>query len=186
MMKLSHLIRIIRKHLLLLIIVPVLLASTVFYLTRGRQVKYLSETTIYTGITSGYSLQQQATSDMVVKMTTYDNLINLIKARQSLEEVSVSLLVQTMLLNQSDPQFISKSNYGEIMSRIPQEIKDIVSRMQQKEKVTGNRPVKRSPGSDAGLNDAGDNRGAASASNCVWQNCQRAKLPGIITHPSTL
>jgi len=130
-MKLIYFIRILQRHILLLILVPLLLAAVVFFFTRKDQWNYISETTIYTGVTSGYSVQQQGTTDIMVKMTVYDNLINLIRARATLEEVSVSLLAQHLLLNNYDPRFILKEHYDELMLQVPPDVLDIVRKVKR-------------------------------------------------------
>ena len=133
-MKLIHFLKVLQRHILLIILVPLLLASLVFFLTRKQQKKYLSETTIYTGITSGYSVQQEK-FDLFVSNATYDNLINLIRARQTLEEVSVCLLVQHLMLDQPDARYISRENWEELKNKIPPEITQIIKR----EKLKGSK-----------------------------------------------
>ena len=127
-MKIIYFVKILQRHVLLLILVPLLLAAVVFFLTRKNQWNYTSETTIYTGVTSGVSVQQQAYTDIVVKTTVYDNLINLIRSRQTLEEVSVSLLAQHLLLDQYDDRYISKEHYDDLIARVPPDVMDIVRR----------------------------------------------------------
>ena len=127
-MKIIYFVKILSRHVLLLILVPLLLAAVVFFLTRKDQWSYVSETTIYTGVTSGYSVQQQAYTDIIVKNTAYDNLINLIKSRQTLEEVSASLLAQHLLLDHFDDRYISREHYEDLISRVPPDVMDIVRR----------------------------------------------------------
>ena len=127
-MKIIYFVKILSRHVLLLIFVPLLLAAVVFFLTRKDQWSYVSETTIYTGVTSGYSVQQQAYTDIIVKNTAYDNLINLIKSRQTLEEVSASLLAQHLLLDHFDDRYISREHYEDLISRVPPDVMDIVRR----------------------------------------------------------
>ncbi|HNX87410.1 MAG TPA: LysM peptidoglycan-binding domain-containing protein, partial [Bacteroidales bacterium] len=130
-MKIVYFIKILQRHLLLLFIVPILIALIVFFLTRKDQWSYLSETTIYTGVNSGYTVQQQTSSNVFVNVTIYDNLINLIRSRQTLEEVSVSLLAQHLLLTNYDSRYISKEHYEEIHSRVPSDIMDLVRKMKR-------------------------------------------------------
>jgi uncharacterized protein involved in exopolysaccharide biosynthesis/LysM repeat protein len=108
--------------------VPLLLAAIVFFLTRKDQWSYVSETIIYTGVTSGYSVQQQAYSDIMMKNTVYDNLINMIRSRQTLEEVSASLLAQHLLLDHYDDRYINKEHYEELIAKVPPDVMDIVRR----------------------------------------------------------
>jgi len=133
-MKIIYFIRLIQRHLLLLILVPLLIAAVVYFVTRSSQGNYYSETTIYTGITSGYSVQQQSSGDLMAKMIVYDNLMNLIRSRQTLEEVSVSLLAQHLLLDHYDPRYISKENYEDLLSKVPPDVVNIVKREKRNDK----------------------------------------------------
>ena len=142
-MKIIYFVKILQRHILLLIIVPLLLAAIVFFLTRKNQWSYISETTIYTGVTSGYSVQQQAYTDIMAKNTVYDNLINLIKSRQTLEEVSASLLAQHLLLDHYDDRYISKENYEELLARVPPDVMDIVRRAKRANPRFFKAPAKR-------------------------------------------
>ncbi len=125
-MKLIHFFKVLQRHILLLILVPLIMAATVFLLTRNKQKNYRSETTVYTGITSGYSVQQQARIDITANNAAFDNLINLIRARQTLEEVSVRLLVQHLMLERPDARYISKENWEDLLAKVPAEVMDIV------------------------------------------------------------
>jgi polysaccharide biosynthesis transport protein len=133
-MKLIHLFKVLQRHILLLILVPILMAATVFLLTRKKQKSYLSETTVYTGITSGYSVQQQTRVDIIASNAAFDNLMNLIKARQTLEEVSVRLLVQHLMLERPDPRYIARENWEELMSKVPPDVMDIVRKEKRNDK----------------------------------------------------
>ncbi|MCK9204090.1 MAG: LysM peptidoglycan-binding domain-containing protein [Bacteroidales bacterium] len=121
-----------------------LIALVVFLLTRKNQWSYLSETTIYTGVNSGYSVQQQSSTNAIINMAIYDNLINLIRSRQTLEEVSVSLLAQHLLLNNYDSRYISKENFDDLRSKVPPEIMEIV-RKYKRENKRSYRPGATSP-----------------------------------------
>ena len=133
-MKLIHLIKLLQRHLLLIILVPLVLMIIVFAFTRKRARMYVSETTIYTGITSGYSVQQETRIDVYASNTAYDNLINLIKSRNTLEEVSVRLLVQHLMLDHYDPKYIQQENYEELMATVPPDILQIVRKYKRSQK----------------------------------------------------
>ncbi len=150
-MKIIYFIRLLQRHILLLILVPLIIAAVVFIVTRKSQWSYSSETTIYTGVTSGYSVQQQANIDFMATAASFDNLINLIKARQTLEEVSVSLLAQHLLLDHYDPRFISKENYEDLLSKVPADVLDIVKKAKRSDKRYYRPPSKRSSSLDTAL-----------------------------------
>ncbi len=150
-MKIVYFIRLLQRHILLLILVPLIIAAVVFFLTRKSQWNYYSETTIYTGVTSGYSVQQQRSYDMMVTIASFDNLLNLIKSRQTLEEVSVSLLAQHLLLDNYDPRYISKENYDDILSKVPPDVLDIVRKAKRSDKRYYKAPAKQTSRLDTSL-----------------------------------
>jgi len=133
-MSLIHLIKLLQRYIVLIILVPLFLAAIVYLFTRKQARNYQSETTIYTGITSGYSVQQQTSVDLFASNTAYDNLINLIKSRRTMEEVSVRLLVQHLMLDRYDPKYIQQENFEELMAEIPPDIIQIVRKYKRNQK----------------------------------------------------
>jgi capsular polysaccharide biosynthesis protein len=60
-MKLIDFINLILKHLILLIVVPLLLAAMVIVLTMTPSFEYSSQTILYTGLASGSSIEMDKT-----------------------------------------------------------------------------------------------------------------------------
>jgi uncharacterized protein involved in exopolysaccharide biosynthesis len=125
-MKIIDLIRLIRKHIVLLIGAPLLAALVVILLTWRSDVVYTSNTTLYTGIASGSTVEMDKTINYSATSAAFDNLINVIKSRETLQEVSVRLLSQHLLLGKSDPKYISSKSYEELRKVTPKYIFDIV------------------------------------------------------------
>ena len=127
-MNINQLIKIFLKHVWLLITIPVLLAIIVVYLTKNQSYTYESKTRIYTGIASGYRLDQDKRIDIFSTNNSFDNLINVIKSRETLSELGIRLIAQAMLLENYNPMFISKDNFIEIRKIIPSYLKELVVR----------------------------------------------------------
>ncbi|MDR0969307.1 MAG: LysM peptidoglycan-binding domain-containing protein [Lentimicrobiaceae bacterium] len=127
-MDLVQFFRIIKKNLLLLIAIPLLLALIVFYFVRTQSKVYESEALIYTGITTGYSIESTAyqATDFFNMSAQFDNMINIILSRQTIVESSIMLLAQDLCLEAENPQYISKDNYEALQHFIPKRIKDLV------------------------------------------------------------
>jgi len=157
-MKIIYFVKILSRNVYLLILVPLILVAVVFFLTRKDQWSYLSETTIYTGVTSGYSVQQQSYNDVIIKATIYDNLITLIKSRQTLEEVSASLLAQHLLLDRYDDRYISKEHYDELLSKVPPDLLDIVRKAKRNNPKFFKSPSGKTSRYDSSYSSPGDNR----------------------------
>ena len=120
-------VRLLLRHIGLLIGVPVILASMVFYLTRNEPKVYNSKARVYTGIATGSNIELENTKiDFRATNTAYDNLLNLIKARTTIEIVGLKLFAQHMVLDSADVKIISFQKYNNLMEMVPTEVKELV------------------------------------------------------------
>jgi succinoglycan biosynthesis transport protein ExoP len=115
-------VRLILKHLILLIVVPLLLACMVILLTMNPTFKYSSQTTLYTGLASGSSIEMDKTFNYQATNTAFDNLINIIESRETQEEVAIRLLAMHIMLPEANPKYISKPLYDELINKIPADL----------------------------------------------------------------
>lgn len=127
-MDLVQILKLFRRNLLLLIAIPLIFAGVTYYFTRNQEKVFQSEAVIYTGITTGYSIEStsQRTNDFFTTSAQFDNMINLLKSRQTLIETALTLLTQDLSLEEANPQYISKLNYDRLMASTPKRIKDMV------------------------------------------------------------
>ena len=104
------------------------MVALVFYLTKEQPKKYTSKTKIYTGIASGSSIEvlENQRFDFFATNTAFDNLINIIKARNTIENVGLELFTQHMLLDEPDSKIISPEKYHNLMEIVPDSIKKLV------------------------------------------------------------
>lgn len=133
-MRVIDIIRLLKKNWLLLIMTPLLLAGLVAYLTRTPTYTYSSETTIYTGIASGSSVEMEKSLSFFATNTAFDNLINVLKSRETQQEVAIRLLAQHLLLPGHDARYISKEHYERLIQKTPDYVKALVR------KSAGNKP----------------------------------------------
>ncbi|MFT3704724.1 MAG: hypothetical protein QM802_20330 [Agriterribacter sp.] len=103
----------------MLIIVPLLLASMVNVLTKEPKLSYTSGTVLYTGLASGSSIEMEKSFNYFATNTAFDNLINIIKSRETQEQVAIRLLSQHLLLPHADPKYISPKLYAAFKEKIP-------------------------------------------------------------------
>lgn len=115
-------VRLILKHLTLLLIVPILLASLVISLTMHPTFEYSSQTILYTGLASGSSIDMDKAFNYQATNTAFDNLINIINSRETQEEVAVRLLAIHLMLPEANPNYISNEFYKELKLKVPEEI----------------------------------------------------------------
>ena len=127
-MNLIYFIRLLLKHWLLLLLGPIILFCAIFFLTKDEPKVYNSFTSIYTGLASGSSLTSLESSkiDRVTTMTAFDNLINIVKLRSTIEEVGLRLFTSHMILEEPNPEVISRESYYELMNSVPDKIKKLV------------------------------------------------------------
>lgn len=118
-MNLIDLLRLIRKHLVLLVLAPVILALLVVYLTRHPVYTFTSETTLYTGIASGGGIEMSKSFNFFANNTAFDNLINVIKSRQTQQEVGIRLFAMHLMLDNYNPKYISKESFIRFKSLTP-------------------------------------------------------------------
>jgi polysaccharide biosynthesis transport protein len=117
-----------KRHLLILVLVPIVLAITVFLFTRNQPKSYSSKTIIYTGIATGYSIEttDRGYLDYYGTNVQFDNLINLFNSRQIIEQTAIKLLAQDLCLRQSNPQYINAQNWEAVHKLVPKIVKDLV------------------------------------------------------------
>ena len=139
-MKIIELIRLILKHLRLLIAVPIILASLVILLTLKPSFDYSSQTVLYTGLASGSTIEIEKTFNYFATNTAFDNLLNIIKSRETQEEVGIRLLSQHLMLPKADPKYLSSQNYNQLKEKIPSYIYNYVSNEHASSK-SDNQPI---------------------------------------------
>lgn len=129
-MTLLHFIRLLMRNAIALFIVPILLAGTVFFLTKDEEKKYVSKSRIYTGFASGYSIESQSNSrvDFFAVNNAFDNLINIIKARSTSEEASLRLMGQHLSLSKPDLRFINIKHFKQLEEEYPDDLNSLIKK----------------------------------------------------------
>jgi uncharacterized protein involved in exopolysaccharide biosynthesis len=99
---------------------------TIHYLTRNEIKVYTSETTIYTGIASGYSLNGNNKTDFFMASNAFDNLISLLNSRETKQEVAIDLLSDHIFLQKHDPAKLSWGTYDALQRSMPDSLKKLL------------------------------------------------------------
>lgn len=120
-MTLLQFFRIFNRNLNLFLLCSIVMAVVVFLLTRNLPEEYEASTELYTGIASGVELDNITNNrvDYFATNTEYDNLINIIKSRQTLEEVGYRLLTQHLMLDTLDTRFLNKASWQTLRYYFP-------------------------------------------------------------------
>ena len=125
-MTIVGLIRLLRKHLVLLLFMPILLAGLVITLTKNPSFTFSSETTLYTGLASGSSVEMGKAISYFATTTDFDNLINVINSRQTQQEVAIRLIAQHLMLPKAEPSYISSKSFDYLRKITPAYVRQMV------------------------------------------------------------
>ncbi|GAA4346066.1 hypothetical protein GCM10023185_00240 [Hymenobacter saemangeumensis] len=118
-MSLSEITRLLARKWPLLVLVPLVLAASTYFFARHLPVVYSSDTTIYTGIASGYSLTGDAAADYNRTNNAFDNLTNLVTARSTKQEVIYRLLAEDLWQTRLHPEYLSLERYEDLREKLP-------------------------------------------------------------------
>jgi polysaccharide biosynthesis transport protein len=125
-MSFLHFLKLLSRNFLWLLIIPVILAATIYYFTRNEKKIYSSESTIYTGIASGYNLSGTAKADYYATSNAFDNLLSLIESRETKQDVVIDLLAEHLFLKKHDPAALTWGAYDQLQKLIPDDFKSKV------------------------------------------------------------
>lgn len=102
--------------------------SLVIYVSRFLPKTYTVSTTIFTGIVSGTTIIDGSQPTPV--NNAFDNIINLVKAKSTLEKVSIHLFALSMVYGdpQVDNTYITANNYRKLDALVPEELKSLIDR----------------------------------------------------------
>ncbi len=135
-MKIIYYIRLSLRNLHWLILLPLTCAATVYWLTRNLQHDYISNTTLYTGVASGYSItgDDDQRIDYFAVNNAFDNLMATAKSRETIEQVALHLLAEHLMLRKPDNKVLGWHGYlslqklvGEDVIKKVQSLKDTAS-----------------------------------------------------------
>ncbi|WP_375418930.1 hypothetical protein [uncultured Hymenobacter sp.] len=122
-MSLSDLRRLLARKWLLLVLVPLVLSVSTYFFARNLPKTYSSDTTIYTGIASGYSLLGNPEANDNRTSNAFDNLVNLIRARSTKEEVIFQLLATHLWHTSQNPALLDTAPYQALSTKISPELR---------------------------------------------------------------
>jgi hypothetical protein len=125
-MSFIYFIKLLLKNLLWLILIPTVVAGSIFYFTRNEQKIYSSESVVYTGIASGYNLSGSNKSDYFATSNAFDNLLSLINSRETKQEVLINLLAGHLLLKKQDPLILSQDAFNQLQLLVPDSIRSVL------------------------------------------------------------
>ena len=127
----SQVIKMLYRVRLWLIVIPVLATLLAIQKTSNLERYYEVNTTLYTGIASGYSVEsglESSRTDWFAINNGMDNLISILKSKSTLREVSFKLYAQHMIEGDSlkDNNYITAAKYRSLLQITPREVKQLI------------------------------------------------------------
>lgn len=119
-MTLIQFIRLVVRNIWLLLGFPLVLAVLVFVLTRDGKRTYRSQTVIYTAVNSSESatLGEAMKIDFYTANNQFDNLIFLVKSRNTAQNAGIKLLADHISLKEADPSILLPEHYEELKNQL--------------------------------------------------------------------
>jgi len=121
-MTLIQFFRLVARHVNIMLLTAVVAAGTVFFLTRHSKKEYQSYAIINTGLVSGYNIessQSESRVDYAYTNNEIENIITLVRSRETLEELNARLLAQAILLNHPEAGVISPEAWAALQETLP-------------------------------------------------------------------
>ncbi|GAB3804239.1 hypothetical protein GCM10028819_35480 [Spirosoma humi] len=121
-MTIQGLTRLLKQHLIWFILFPCLAGGTVYYLMRHETKVYKTKATLYTGLTSGYTLrsaQEGFQTDYSAVSNAFDNILTTLTSNQTLYYVGLNLLAEHLQLTKPSERQLSAANFQALQTAIP-------------------------------------------------------------------
>ncbi len=124
-MNLRQLIRLLLGHKLWIILVPIFVATGVFFLSKNLAQNYESTTVIFTNPTSdqGVSDGGNIRMDFYTSNNLFDNLTLLLKSRETIKTASLKLLALHLNQSETDPTILDAEDMHELETHIPEALR---------------------------------------------------------------
>lgn len=120
-MTLLSYVRVIYKNLPWLILFPLLTAILVIISTRNIKREYATSSSLYTGAASGYNLANplEARMDYLSVNNAFDNMIAVIKSRETVTEVNLKLMAQHLSMKEPRADIIGAEPFKKLKEVFP-------------------------------------------------------------------
>src|SRR5687768_6530588 len=114
-------LRVVYKNLLWLIVFPILTSLLIIFLTRNIKREYASSSSLYTGAASGYNLANplEARMDYLSVNNAFDNMIAVIKSRETVTEVNLRLMAQHLSMKEPNSAILNREVFQKLNEVFP-------------------------------------------------------------------
>ncbi|MDR2040187.1 MAG: hypothetical protein LBQ60_19880 [Bacteroidales bacterium] len=123
-MSIHQIFKILYRHAAIIIGCAVFTGVLVLLFTIGTSRKYLSEATVFTGIRTGYTPESvmERRFDNNAANSILDNMLIIVKSRETLKEVSLRLLSIHLMLEEADQMIIEGEHLYDLHRQLPPHI----------------------------------------------------------------
>ncbi len=138
---LSQIIRLLYRIRYWLIFVPLFATLFAIFQTRNLERTYEVNSTIYTGIASGFTIESGVDGSSRVDWNSVsngmDNIISIIKSKATLREVSYRLYAQHMIYGDSlnDNNYIKADNFRSVWRITPRDVRNLIDKESEENTV---------------------------------------------------
>ncbi len=125
-----YFIRFLYKIRWYLIILPIISLIVAWFLTRNMEHIYDTNTTIYTGMITGYNLEGTTGSVGGNSQTNITNLMLIVTTDNTIHEVALRLFARCMMYGNpnKDNNYISAEHFRQLNATVPPEVKALINR----------------------------------------------------------
>ena len=124
-----YIVRFLYKIRWYLIILPLIALIVAWFMTRNMERVYDSNTTIYTGMITGYNIEGGTGTAGGQSQTNMTNLILLISTDATIHEVSLRLFARCMMYGNpnKDNNYISSEHFRQLSNSVPADVKALIN-----------------------------------------------------------
>ena len=124
-----YLVRFLYKIRWYLVILPMIALVVAWFMTRNMERIYDTNTTIYTGMITGYNIEGGTGTAGGNAQTNINNLMLIITTDNTIHEVSLRLLARCLMYGNAnkDNNYISAEHYRQLSATVPADVKALVN-----------------------------------------------------------
>ena len=124
-----YIVRFLYKIRWYLVILPLIALIVAWFLTRNMERVYSADTTIYTGMITGYNIEGGAGTIGGNAQTNIYNLLYIITTDATIHEVSLRLFARSMMYgdHKRNNNYITAEHFNQLYSTVPTEIKNLIN-----------------------------------------------------------
>ena len=129
-----YIVRFLYKIRWYLVILPLIALIVAWFLTRNLERIYNANTTIYTGMLTGYNIEGGSGIAGGNAQTNMQNLLQIIQTDNTIHEVALRLFARCMMYGNSnkDNNYITAEHFKALEASVPADVKALINRNNEK------------------------------------------------------